>query len=379
MRSKQTTVSSVRACSTAILGLSVLLLLGSAAVFGQTPPAAAPAQDPKTAAVGQDKQSADRINELQAQVAKLQAAQAAALGQIPAAAPAAPEAMSNAADQNKQLTDQIAELRAQVTKLEAAVQQTRPGKKVTAKSGMNMSAAPGKGMGMKNDKGEMGMPPGKDAATSSSPAMGMKDGDQSEMGGMPPAGSAPMSPGMSMEDDKDEMSGMPMSSKSNTSLAPSPAMGMCCKGERASGGNAAKSPGPVGAGGMATMSPSSAIPGQAGVSHLYHIGSNGFFLNRSSHITLTPDQRLTLNHLKEKATLESASEQRRIDQGEQELYTLTGADRPDDARIRAKIVEIEKLRADQRMNFIRVVADASNVLTPEQRKALLGTMAAAKQ
>ena len=264
----------------------------------------------------------------------------AALAQAQPSDPSAHRGMADASGQNKELADQITELRAQVARLQAAVQETQPGKKANAKPGMNMSPAAGKGMGM----------------------MG-----EGEMGKMPMGGSAPMAPGMSMGDDKDEMGGMPMGGKSNAMPAPAAAMGMCCMGKGASGG-------------MANMNgPASAMPGQAGASHIYHIGSNGFFLNHSRHITLTPDQKLTLNHLKEKAMLESAYEQRRIDQAEQELYTATGADQPDNTKIQAKIGEIEKLRSGQRMNFIRAVADASNVLTPEQRKALLGTMASSQK
>ena len=291
------------------------------------------------------------------------------LAQTPASDPPAQHTMAaDASDQNKQLTDQISELRAQVAKLQAAVQQTGPGKKASPKSGMKMGSAANKGMGMTDDKSEMGMPPAQGAMTPGSPAMGMKD-DEGEMGGMPPAGNAPMSP--SMGDDQVEMGGM--------SPAPAPAMGMCCMGQLAPGGNSTMNSTPPAAGGTASMNgPSSAIPGQPGASHLYHIGSNGFFLNHSRHITLTADQKLALNRVKEKAMFDRGSEQRRIDQGEQELYTLTGSDQPDNTKIQAKIVEIEKLRADQRMNFIRAVSQASNVLTPEQRKALLGKMPATR-
>ena len=277
----------------------------------------------------------------------------AALAQAQASDPAAHRGMTDTSGQNKELADQITELRAQVARLQAAVQQTQPGKKANAKPGMNMSPAAGKGMGM----------------------MG-----EGEMGKMPMGGNAPMAPGMSMGDDKDEMGGMPMGGKSAAMPAPAAAMGMCCMGKGASAGNANMSAMPADTGGMASMNgPASAMPGQAGASHIYHIGSNGFFLNHSRHITLTPDQKLTLNHLKEKAMLESAYEQRRIDQAEQELYTATGADQPDNTKIQAKIGEIEKLRSGQRMNFIRAVADASNVLTPEQRKVLLGTMASSQK
>lgn len=269
-------------------------------------------------------------------------------------APAGQSASNNSADQNRQLADQVTELRAQVARLQTAVQNSS-GSKAPAKSGMKMSPAPGKSMGM---MGDMGMAP--------KPGAAMQD-DQGEMGAMPPAaGTAPMSPGMGM------MEGMPMGAKSSMSPAPAPAMGMCCMGGMSSGGSAMP---PAGIPMPGMSGPSSAMPGQAGASHLYHIGSNGFFLNHSQHITLTPDQKLTLNRLKEKAMLDRASEQRRIDQGEQELYSLTGADQLDTGKVQAKIGEIEKLRSEQRMNFIRAVSEAGNVLTHDQHQALLGTMA----
>ena len=229
-------------------------------------------------------------------------------------------ATTNTAGQNRQLRDQIVELRAQVARLQAAVEQTGAGNASRATPGM--------------------------------PAGGGKMGMMGEMGGMaPPANSA--------------------------MAVPTPAMGMCCMGEMGmppSGGNAGMS-GTTPRPGMAGMNgPSSAMPGQPGGSHLLHIGSTGFFLNHSQHITLTPDQRARLNRLKEKAMLDQSSGQRGIDQGEQELYTLTGTDQPDNARIAAKIADIERMRAAQRMNFIQAVTDASNVLTHEQHQALLGTM-----
>ena len=254
---------------------------------------------------------------------------------------------ANAGSQNKQLTDQIAELRAQIAKLQAAVQQTGPGKTSSANSGMPMGA--GKGMGMMGDRGEMG--------------------------------------GMGMMDDKGEMGGMSTGGMSNMPPAPAAAMGMCCMGEMggmsggASGGMSGMGGGatPRGGGMAAMSSPSSAMPGQSGASHLYHVGSTGFFLNHSQHITLTADQKYTLNRLKERAMLDRASGQRKIDQSEQELYTLTGADQLDNSKVQGKIGEIEKLRAEQRMNFIRAVGEASNVLTHDQHQALMGTMAASKK
>jgi Spy/CpxP family protein refolding chaperone len=285
--------------------------------------------------------------------------------------------MTDAADQFKQLADQITELRAQVARLQAAVQQTGPGKKPVTNAAMPTGTA-GKTTGM----GAMGgmTPPGKAAMP---PGGGM-----GEMGAMSPGGQAAMPPGggMGMMEDKGEMGGMSTGGTGSMSSAPASAMGMCCMGEMggmsggASGGMSGMGGGAAPPGGMAAMSaPTSAMPGQPGASHLYHVGSTGFFLNHSQHITLTADQKFTLNRLKERAMLDRASEQRKIDQAEQELYSLTGADQLDNSKVQAKIGEIEKLRAEQRMNFIRAVGEAGNVLTHDQHQALMGTMAASKK
>ena len=245
----------------------------------------------------------------------------------------------NAGGDNKQLRGQVAELRAQIAKLQADLGKPSSGNRSNARSRMPMAAGKGMGMGMSGE-GEMGGMPGMDSS-------------EGEMGGMAAAG-PPMA-------------------------APTKAMGMCCMGAMgmAPGGGAgmatAAPPGMAGMGG-----PSSAMPGQPGASHLLHMGSTGFFLNHQQHITLTADQKSKLNRFKEKAMLGQASEQRKIDQAEQELYTLTGADEPDNSKIQATLGEIERLRAEQRMNFIRAVGEASNVLTPDQHQALMGTMAASK-
>ncbi len=275
-------------------------------------------------------------------------------------APMAQAPAASAAEQNRQLSEQITALWAEVARLQAAVQRTEPGKRVAPSAPTSMSPAPGMGMGMgmMNGKNGMGMPPGQGAMTPAPAPAPMPSGGgmgMDGMGAMPPPAKPAMPQGgggMGMMGDKAEMA-----------MPPAGAMGMCCMGEMG------------GMPGAAGGAPSSAMPGQPGSSHLYHVGSAGFFLNHSQHITLTPEQRLTLNHVKEKAMLDRASEQRQIDQGEQELYILTGADQPDNGRIQAKIVEIEALRADQRMSFIRAVSEANNVLTPDQRRALLGTMA----
>ena len=299
-------------------------------------------------------------------------------------APMGQPGTANAGSQNKQLTDQIAELRGEVAKLQAAMQQSGAGNKSSANSGMAMGATrKSKGMGAMGGVA----PSGNAAMPSGGGGMGMgMMGEKGEMGGMSAGGKPAMpSGGMGMMEDKGEMGGMSAGAMGGMSSAPAAAMGMCCMGEMGgmsgSGGMSGMSGGATQPkGGMAAMSgPSSAMPGQPGASHLYHVGSTGFFLNHSQHITLTADQSFTLNRLKERAMLDRASEQRKIDQAEQELYALTGADQLDNSKVQAKIGEIEKLRAEQRMNFIRAVGEASNVLTHDQHQALMGTMSSAKK
>lgn len=116
----------------------------------------------------------------------------------------------------------------------------------------------------------------------------------------------------------------------------------------------------------------SALPGFPGLSRLAHIGATGFFLNHSEQITLTNEQLAALSRLRLQALLNKSTAQRKIDQAEQELWELTGADEPDLARIQAELETLEELRGAQRLAFIRTVGEAVKVLTDEQRRALKG-------
>lgn len=125
--------------------------------------------------------------------------------------------------------------------------------------------------------------------------------------------------------------------------------------------------------GMSGMAPASQLPGFPGASHLYHIGSTGFFLDHPQHITLSTQQQTALNRIREKSLLNAANSTRRIEDAEQEVWLLTAGDVPDGAQIEAKVRAIESLRGDQRMAFIRAVGDAGKVLSADQQTALLGT------
>lgn len=131
------------------------------------------------------------------------------------------------------------------------------------------------------------------------------------------------------------------------------------------------------AGGMQGMPPMSALPGFPGASHLYHVGATGFFLDHPQHITLSTEQQAAINRIKERWQLDQGSFERRIEDAEQELWTLTAADAPDIAKVDEKVRAIEKLRADERLAFIRAVGEAARGLSADQRAVLLGNKSAA--
>ena len=240
------------------------------------------------------------------------------------------------------LASQIAELNTKVAKLEAALAKSQAGM-----PGMGSMDGKKPAMGMDDDKMMGGM-----AAKKKGMAMGMMEGmemmDMKSMGGMGMMDMKSMG-GMEMMDmEMMEMMGM-------MGMAPKSASGM------------------AGMKSMGKMQMKAALPSFPGASHIYHIGATDFFLNHPEHLTLTAKQKADLGRLKEKTVLAKTSAQRKIDEGEQELWILTSADEPDAAKIEAKIRDIEKLRGDQRMVLIRAVGDAAKLLTDEQRQALLGT------
>jgi len=289
---------------------------------------------------------------------------------------------SATAAQEQELQKQIAELRAQVTRLQAALeQQQKPAPQTpTAAATASPSQPSGRGMtggmgGMQmGEMGRMGSG-GMGQMGGAAGGMGMMDMHKGEMG-MPPDGMQ-MPEGMMMG----EMGMGRMPSGPGPSAGGGMSMGGGATGGAPAGG-AGMGGMPMGAGGARAAVPAarasraprslSSLPGLPGASHVYHIGSTGFFLDQPQ-LNLTTQQQSALNRLKERALLERANAERRIEQAEQELWALTGADQPDAAKIQAKLQEIEQLRTTQRIGFIRAVGDATKQLTPEQQSALLGT------
>jgi Spy/CpxP family protein refolding chaperone len=136
---------------------------------------------------------------------------------------------------------------------------------------------------------------------------------------------------------------------------------MCCMGA------IGKAPGAGSA-----MAMPSALPGFAGASHLYHVGASGFFLDYADKIGLNVEQTTALNGIKQRSLLEQSATKRKVDEAEQALWMLTAADQPDAAAIEARVREIEKIKSDARLGFVRAVGEAANVLNVEQRKMVLG-------
>lgn len=111
------------------------------------------------------------------------------------------------------------------------------------------------------------------------------------------------------------------------------------------------------------------LPAAIGAPHIYHLGANSFFLDRASAIGLTSEQQRRLTALRENAALAYTTTQRKIAQGEQDLWALSSSEAPDLAKIDTKIGEIARLTGQQRMDFIRTVGEAVGVLSDDQRKA----------
>lgn len=120
-----------------------------------------------------------------------------------------------------------------------------------------------------------------------------------------------------------------------------------------------------------SMAMPSALPGFAGASHLYHVGSTGFFLDYADKIGLSVEQRTALNGIKQRLLAEQAAYDRKAAEAEQALWSLTAAAQPDAAAIDGKVREIEKLKSDQRLAFIRAVGEAMMGAGPKHTEGRL--------
>ena len=108
---------------------------------------------------------------------------------------------------------------------------------------------------------------------------------------------------------------------------------------------------------------------QGAAPHLFHLGASGFFLDHPE-IALTVEQRSKLSAIRETAGLGYATAQRKIDQAEQELWSITSAEHPSASRVEAKLTEIARLSTRQRMDYILAIGQAVAQLTDAQHGML---------
>lgn len=125
------------------------------------------------------------------------------------------------------------------------------------------------------------------------------------------------------------------------------------------------------------LSSAGELPAAVGAPHLYHLGAEGFFIERAAALGFTTQQEGKLSAIKEKAERTYGSAQQEIDQAEQELWNLTSVEQPNAAKISDKISEIARLGAEQRMSFVRAVGSAVAVLDDAQRAAVIAAAPAA--
>lgn len=293
--------------------------------------------------------------------------------------------LSSPSSDDASLAEQLRQLQSKIAQLEAALQRSHQAASVPAQQG-----APGRrGMGMMagREMGSMGSaqpgqgPQGgrgmgmmqRGQGTPAGGGMGMMEQEGMGMDAMEMSGGA-MQPGqgmrgMGMEDmgmggmGMMAQDGMGMGSMQSGRGVPGGRMGMMEREGMTMMGQMQ---------GMAPMQMQSALPGFPGASHIYHIGATGFFLDHPQHITLTQEQQAALSRIREQSLLEQSTYDRSIAQAEQELWVLTSSDSPDINQIEAKVREIEKLRGDKRIAFIRAVGEAAGALTDQERQTLVG-------
>ena len=295
-------------------------------------------------------------------------------------------AAAKSAGGDEALADQVKLLKDKVARLEAALEQGQGGGRPSpmgrgpgmSMGGMAGGTATGDGVRVAAQfqdcaRCHQTRPSGPLPASHLERSSGMRMGAMAQGGGMSKMGDGGMgmmrggAGGMGM---MDEMMGM----MGQGGMGAGPSKGMTDDGDMTGMGAMGKAKSM----GMGKMNMGSSLPGFPGASHLYHIGAEGFFLNHDVHITLTADQQQKLGRIKEKALLGGSSCERKVEEAEQELWELTAADVPDAEAVERKVREVEKLRGDQRLAFIRAVGEAAKVLTEQQRQVLVGAAGASE-
>ncbi len=250
---------------------------------------------------------------------------------------AAPAAQTSASSQQA-MQEQITELKEQVDKLQGALQQRK-------------GTTPARNR--------------KRLAGESQPAMGM-EGRSTEMGGMGGSTQGGMVGAKRMRNDGTPM---PESGCCGMGSMGKPMTGpMAVRSSRMPGVMRHDDGGSMARGASASSARSGSTP--AGTPSLMHAGAKDFFLDDAHHITLSAEQKASLEKIKANAGQQKSAFDMQINEAQQDLWRLTGAGQPNLGQIDEKVQQIARLRADQQSAYIHAVADAANVLTPEQQRAI---------
>jgi hypothetical protein len=116
--------------------------------------------------------------------------------------------------------------------------------------------------------------------------------------------------------------------------------------------------------------PADNLPAFPGNKHLYHIGADGFFLDKINLISLNATQQQQLTFLQNNWQQTDQNFENKISQAEQALWLLTAEDSPSVELITTEMEKIALLQMKQRLHFIQNVGNAATILTNEQRQIL---------
>lgn len=112
-------------------------------------------------------------------------------------------------------------------------------------------------------------------------------------------------------------------------------------------------------------------PGSMGAAHIYHLAADSFFLGQPTAVGLTSEQQTRLSVLREDAAVAYATTQRKIDQGEQDLWVLVSSEVLDLKKIEANLAATARLMVQQRLDYLRSVEAAVGVLSHAQHRAVV--------
>lgn len=112
------------------------------------------------------------------------------------------------------------------------------------------------------------------------------------------------------------------------------------------------------------------LPSFPGNTHIYHVGSVEFFLDKIKTVNLTEHQQELLMQLQSRWQKKHMSYDENTAKNEQALWLLTAEAVPNATAIKEKMTQVANIEVTQRLFFIRSVGEAAEILTEQQRQIL---------